>query len=53
MLDESRCDVGITSYILVDRLHLLETAVDEISDLQNLFLSLEVQFYGEVCSHLV
>ena len=53
MLDESRCEVGITNYILVDRLHLLETAFDEISDLENLFLTLEVQFYGEVCSPLV
>ncbi|KAM7433818.1 Fibronectin type 3 and ankyrin repeat domains protein 1 [Porites harrisoni] len=48
VLDESRCEVGITNYILVDRLHLLETAFDEISDLENLFLTLEVQFYGEV-----
>ena len=53
MLDESRCEVGITNYILMDRLHLLETAFDEISDLENLFLTLEVQFYGEVCSQLV
>ena len=53
MLDESTCEVGITNYILVDRLHLLETAFDEISDLETLFLTLEVQFYGEVCSQLV
>ena len=52
VLDESRCEVGITNYILVDRLHLLETAFDEMSDLENMFLTLEVQFYGEVCSQL-
>ena len=46
--DASRCEDGSTSYILVDREQLLETAFDEISGLAIKFLTLEVQFYGEV-----
>lgn len=39
---------GDTNYMLVDRYRLLETVFDEIDSIQNKFLTLEVQFYGEV-----
>ena len=48
VVDVSRCQDGATSYILVDRQQLLQTAFDEISVLPNKFLTLEVQFYDEV-----
>ena len=51
--DVSRCEGGATSYILIDRQQLLETAFDEIPALENKFLTLEVQFYGEVCFQLL
>ena len=50
VVDVSQCVGGATSYILVDRQQILETAFDEISALENKFLALEVQFYSEVCS---
>jgi len=42
---------GLTRYILVDRKSLLITAFDEIQEiaLPDLRLTLEVDFYGEVC----
>ena len=45
----SQCEGGATSYILIDRQQILETAFDEISALEDKFLTLEVQFYSEVC----
>ena len=39
---------GESSLIFVDREKLLETGLDEISQIKNLRLTLEVQFYGEV-----
>lgn len=45
---EDTCPEGDTSYIYVDRFNLLETALDEIAAIDNLFLTLCVQFYGEV-----
>ena len=51
--DIGRCDGGATNYILVDRQQLLETAFDEIAALKNKFLTLEVQFYSEVCFEIV
>ena len=38
---------GETNYINVDRMNLLETAIEEIGALENLRLTLEVSFYGE------
>ncbi|KAL3843283.1 hypothetical protein ACJMK2_021225 [Sinanodonta woodiana] len=38
---------GETSFIIVDRNNLTETALDEIRGIVNLRLTLEVQFYGE------
>ena len=39
---------GETNFIIVDRQNILLTGLEEISPLQNLRLTLEVQFYGEV-----
>lgn len=39
---------GETNFIMVDRLDLLKTGFDEIKDIADLFITLEVQFYGEV-----
>ena len=39
---------GITNLIMVDRQNLLNTAVEEITSLEDLRPCLEVQFYGEV-----
>ncbi|XP_028415611.1 uncharacterized protein LOC114538969 [Dendronephthya gigantea] len=44
---EDVCPEGETSYIYVDRYNLLETALEEIAAIDNLFLTLCVQFYGE------
>ena len=46
---EDACPEGETSYIYVDRDNLLDTAMDEIATVENVFLTLYVQFYGEVC----
>ncbi len=45
---ENTCPEGATNYILVDRYNILETGMEEIAGLVNPFLTLEVQFYGEV-----
>ena len=42
------CPEGSTNYILVDRYHILDTGMEEIDGLENPFLTLDVQFYGEV-----
>ena len=49
---EDACPEGETSYIYVDRDNLLGTAMDEIATIENIFLTLYVQFYGEVCTAL-
>ena len=46
VVDPAQCSKGYTSYILVDR-NILETSFEEI--ITNKFLTLEVQFYNEVC----
>ncbi|XP_028415392.1 uncharacterized protein LOC114538414 [Dendronephthya gigantea] len=46
--NEDVCPEGETNYISVDRLSILETGMEEIAGLENLFFTLEVQFYGEV-----
>ena len=46
---EDACPEGETSYIYVDRDNLLDTAMDEIATIENVFLTLYVQCYGEVC----
>ena len=45
---EYTCPEGATNYILVDRYHILETGMEETNGLKNPFLTLDVQFYGEV-----
>jgi hypothetical protein len=49
--DPSQVEEGATNFIIVNRNNLLNTAFDEIGGLENLRLTLEVQFYGEVCSY--
>jgi hypothetical protein len=48
--DSGRIEEGETSFILVDRFNILETALEEVKALTNLRKTLEVQFYGEVSS---
>ncbi len=45
---EDSCPEGTTNYILVDRYNILETGMEEIAGLHDPFLTLDVQFYGEV-----
>ena len=45
---EDTCPEGATNYILVDRYNILETGMEEITGLHDPFLTLDVQFYGEV-----
>ena len=40
---------GATNFITVDCHNILETAFDEIMFLADYKLTLQVQFYGEVC----
>ena len=42
------CPEGAANYILVDCYNILETGMNEIAGLHDPFLTLEVQFYGEV-----
>ena len=42
------CPEGSTNYILVDCYHILDTGMEQINGLENPFLTLDVQFYGEV-----
>ena len=46
--NENECLEGATNYILVDRFNILQTGMDEIAGLEDIFFTLEVQFYGEV-----
>ena len=46
--ESGRMEEGETNFILVDRLNILETALEEVKSLTNLRKTLEVQFYGEV-----
>lgn len=46
--DSGRTEEGDTNFIMVDRYHILETALEEVKSLKNLRTTLEVQFYGEV-----
>lgn len=48
----AECETGATSYILVDRKEILETSFDEMEAIANKFLTLEVQFYGEVRNNI-
>ena len=41
-------NVGITNFITVDRENLLNTGFDELRSIKDPFITLEVQFYGEV-----
>ena len=43
---------GKTNYVLTNRNDLLATTFERIKSIQNLFLTLEVQFYMEVCSYI-
>ena len=42
------CPEGATNYISVDRYNILQTGMEEVAGLHDLFLTLDVQFYGEV-----
>ena len=46
------CPEGATNYMLVDRYHILDTGMEQINGLENPFLTLDVQFYGEVVLQL-
>ena len=50
--DETTCTNGQTNLIMVNCLKLISSGLEEISYLENLSLTLEVQFYGEVCCSL-
>ncbi|CAC5420890.1 unnamed protein product [Mytilus coruscus] len=50
--DVTQCAEGDTNFILIDRFSLLQTAMDEIGSLSDLRLTLEVQFYNEICTAL-
>ena len=41
-------NVGIANFIMVDRENLLNTGFDELRSIKDPFITLEVQFYGEV-----
>ena len=45
---QSKSFLGKTNLIMVDRYNILATGMDEISTIDNKFLTLEVQFYDEV-----
>ena len=45
--DPWQCIDGETNFIIVDRSNFLNTATEEIQNLQNKFLTLEVRFYNE------
>ena len=46
--DMSAENTGPTNFIIVNRNDLLKTGFEELSSIENKFLTLEVQFYGEV-----
>lgn len=51
-LEVSNPDVeftGETNFIMVDRNNLLHSTFEKISAISNKCLTLEVQFYGEIC----
>ena len=48
IVNVSECLEGDVNFILVNRYNLLETAFDEIQQIENPRLTLQVQFYGEV-----
>ena len=44
---QSKSFLGKTNLIMVDRCNILATGMDEISAIDNKFLTFEVQFYDE------
>jgi hypothetical protein len=50
---EDICPEGAVNYILVDRYNILETGMEEINGLVDPFLTLDVQFYGEVINVMI
>ena len=48
--DDTISSSGETNFINIDRLNIIETAFDEVKAIVNPRLTLEVQFYDEVCS---
>ena len=50
--DVSSVEEGETNLIMVDRYNILETSFEEVKSLENLWKTIEVQFYGEVLSHI-
>lgn len=51
--DESVSPQGDTNFIMVDRYKIIETAFKEIMNLEDKFLTLEIQFYGEVSARKI
>ena len=45
---EDTCPEDATNYISVDRYSILQTGMEEVAGLHDLFLTLDVQFYGEI-----
>ena len=45
---EDTCPEGPANYTIVDCYNILETGMEEIAGLHDPFLTLEIQFYGEV-----
>ena len=42
------CNLGAANCIIVDRYNILETGMEETAGLHDPFLTLDIQFYGEV-----
>ena len=48
IIDPTGCIDGITNVIMMNRDSCLSTGLEEILEVENKFITLEVQFYGEV-----
>ena len=48
IIDPTVCIDGVTNIIMVNRDSCLSTGLEEILEVENRFITLEVQFYGEV-----
>ena len=51
--DVNMCPEGRTNFILVNKNNLLLSAFDEIKSSKNKFITLEVQYYEEVCFDII
>ncbi len=50
IVSEAEVNEGETNFIIVDRQNLIETAFDEIMTIHEYRTTLQVQFYGKVCT---